>query len=477
MNHQVQTNVIAHRPAIPSRQLSSEHSLAKNTAQRKVLHRVTGRSSAAVDQFDNVNGNDGDDRDDNEMDDIKRAYFPSETNNKMTNNRSTYGAYTNNTLPRGPYLQYKYGERPPTASSAAKSTAAAATKTASPPSLAREAVGDAFSGGRSTEYIDNNSKQMQQIRHIEQLKNEFIHLPRAKILSGGGGGGAGVHASAVINDERIGSEMPILMTRSNDYRCYGSGQLMCRDVNDAVPAGNIAAVQTLGRYRQSQKAAAAAHSAVSNLEYFHAEHRREAHRKEPIDSRDSSCGRYHGGHHQTGTHHEQHVRSIIKSKSFGNCLEQFMNANTMGTNANEKRINQYDAEPDIFERKTVLNRIDEGKSRGRFHSTGSSQSSGSSMTSSMNFVTLAEVARHKSHGLSQVEGWALLCQAVQALQDLFLSGEFFNYTLWPPLVISFRREVSPSKRYKRRKFSAVVCVLMRASGGSRRLCNDAISRK
>lgn len=436
MNHQVQTNVIAHRPAIPSRQLSSEHSLAKNTAQRQVFHRATGRSSAVVDQFDNVNGNDDNDHDDNEMDDIKRVYFPSETNNKMTNNRSTYGAYTNNTLPRGPYLQYKYGERPPTASSAPKSTAATMTKTASPPSLAREAVGDALCGGRSTEYIDNNSKQMQQIRHIEQLKNEFIHLPRAKILSGGGGGGA--HPCTVTNDERISSQMPILMTRSNDYRYYGNGQLMCRDGDDATPAGNIGAVQTLGRYRQSQKSPAAPHNAVSNMEYFHAEHRRDAHRKDPIDSRDSLCGRYHGGHHQgenangRGAHNDQHIRSIIKSKSFGNCLEQFMNANTMGTNANEKRINQYDAEPDIFERKTVLNRIDEGKSRGRFHSTGSSQSSGSSMTSSMNFVTLAEVARHKSHGLSQVEGWALLCQAVQALQDLFLSGEFFNYTFSPP---------------------------------------------
>lgn len=43
-----------------------------------------------------------------------------------------------------------------------------------------------------------------------------------------------------------------------------------------------------------------------------------------------------------------------------------------------------------------------------------------------NHVSLAEVLAVRPSGLSDMEAWALLCQATQALQDLFLSGEYLQ---------------------------------------------------
>lgn len=42
---------------------------------------------------------------------------------------------------------------------------------------------------------------------------------------------------------------------------------------------------------------------------------------------------------------------------------------------------------------------------------------------SPNFIYLADIIKIKVNGLTQCEGWSLLCQSVQALQDLFISSK------------------------------------------------------
>lgn len=46
------------------------------------------------------------------------------------------------------------------------------------------------------------------------------------------------------------------------------------------------------------------------------------------------------------------------------------------------------------------------------------------------YVSLAEVVAARPQGITEQETWALLCQAVQALQDLFLSGNFMHIKLY-----------------------------------------------
>lgn len=384
-------------------------------------------------------------------DTIQRPCFVSDTynknnnnsnnnNNRKSNTRSTYGAYTNNTLPRGPYLQYKYGDRPtlstkastsPTSSTTATTTLNAAS-TAAVSVAAVAVVAKNQNRSKTIEYIDNNTiKQMQQKRHIEQLKNEFIHLPRAKIYSGHSGSGIGIHErdSAAVDAIKLssgcGKSSQIL---SNHHRLQRSRTNFDGDAHGVTTIDNFGMIQTLGRYKHLSKrseSVATQVNAIDNFEYFasrndtYAVNRFSDYFSQRPDIRQyENPGKYP-------------ANSIVKSKSLGNCVEYFQNTLTVANAKNYSSkygMHVDDDAPIVVERKSMAINVNENRKamtlgRSQLHKSGSKYGHTMPMTTTLNFITLADVVKYSPRGLNQMEGWALLCQSVQALQDLFLSGE------------------------------------------------------
>lgn len=60
------------------------------------------------------------------------------------------------------------------------------------------------------------------------------------------------------------------------------------------------------------------------------------------------------------------------------------------------------------------------------------------MGCNLNYITLESALNCRAmHQLTPTQGWALLCQSVQALQDLFLSGECCDFSSTDLLLFKF----------------------------------------
>lgn len=319
--------------------------------------------------------------------------------------RPTYGAYT---MPRGPYLQYKYNDGQTTA--AMRVNTATANRAANSNINHTIKINNNNINNQNNYYNDNNHQQK---RQIEKLKNEFIYLPRARICSTGTSSGEGSGCAGNGGDTDL-----------------SDGYMPEWDKNHGL-------VQTLGRYKQHGRNNEI--EGISNTEYFlngqtmqsngelnayenfnyyaMAQNRLNANRnaKYVANARSNDIAFSSLDKQQQQPHHDIGDATDYKQMdSNGNDFLQHLQTKNLHLLSNSSNTNSRAA-------------VDIGAPIHNSQRPASLANSDTITNAPINYVTLAEVVKMKTNGLDHSEGWALLCQSVQALQDLFLSGEVFIY--------------------------------------------------
>lgn len=192
-------------------------------------------------------------------------------------------------------------------------------------------------------------------------------------------------------------------------------------------------VQTLGRYKQSTKPKRFATAHYDNLEYFYTDNNQYMNilTKDPHQQQRNNFQQNFFNEQENNK--RKPIAELKTSNSNFNANEKILKLNdklttmpiSYGKAMNEVNRNYENDDTDFGKKSYDIKQLQTTTSYGSERSLSTTGMLARNRTSSVrnaNFVLLTDVLKIKPNGLTQVEGWALLCQSVQALQDLFLSG-------------------------------------------------------
>ncbi|XP_059612240.1 uncharacterized protein LOC132258783 isoform X2 [Phlebotomus argentipes] len=222
--------------------------------------------------------------------------------------RPTYGAYACNTLPRGPYLQYKFNDQP-------------------------------------------NDNKMRKSQQIEELRREFLNLPRASVTQ---------------TLERYGKRDNCVKQQRLTVRSSSSHQ----NLLSSQPVNYQTLPKALTRHN-----CPAGRVEVANVHQIHTLHKSDSAQNQLRQQTDYEIPIF--------PFSSQHQATDTTSNAL-KCQAEVHRAKVSGS-----------------------------------ISTGCPLSISSA--NQLNYVTLDDALNVRPSGFTASEGWALLCQTVQALQDLFLA--------------------------------------------------------